>query len=251
MITKNKNIKISLISPLRVYFVVLFILFSFIASAQYFGRNKPGYKIFDFKVFETPHFEIYHYLENDTVLNKLAQLSEQWYDMHKTIFPDTFLNRNPLIIYSNHGDFQQTTAVNSMIGVGTEGVTEYLKNRVVMPVLKSNHQTDHVLGHELVHAFQYNLVRAADSVSMVYLRNLPLWMVEGMAEYMSIGSVDAHTAMWMRDALINNDFPTLQQMTKSSEYFPYRYGQAFWAFVTKVWGDTIIIPLFTETAKMG
>ena len=33
---------------------------------------------------------------------------------------------------------------------------------------------------------------------------LPLWFVEGMAEYLSIGPHDANTAMWLRDAALND-----------------------------------------------
>lgn len=220
-------------------------------QAQYFGRNKPSYQKFDFKVYQTPHFEIYHYMEDDSLLHALANSAEQWYQMHQEVFKDTFNVRNPIIFYNNHADFQQTTAINSLIGVGTGGVTEALKNRVVMPITESNAQTDHVLGHELVHAFQYKTLFKDDSISLKNMNNLPLWMVEGMAEYLSIGSIDSHTAMWMRDALLHDDFPTLQDLTRNMKYFPYRYGHAFWVFVGKVWGDDVIIPLFLETAKYG
>src|SRR5690606_6757216 len=81
--------------------------------------------------------------------------------------------------------------------------------------------------------------------------NLPLWMVEGMAEYLSLGRVDAHTAMWMRDAVLTQDFPSLRDLTTTNKYFPYRYGQGFWAFVAGLWGDRIIKPLFITTAKYG
>jgi Tol biopolymer transport system component len=77
-------------------------------------------------------------------------------------------------------------------------------------------------------------------------------MVEGMAEYFSIGKKDAHTAMWMRDAYANQDIPSLKQLTEESyRYFPYRYGQAFWSFIGSTYGDTVIMPLFIETAKYG
>ena len=72
-----------------------------------------------------------------------------------------------------------------------------------------------------------------------------------MAEYLSIGSVDPHTAMWMRDAVFNNNFPTLSDMTKNAEYFPYRFGHAFWAFIGRTFGDSLIVPIFMETAKRG
>jgi len=220
-------------------------------NGQYFGRNKPGYRTFKFDVLQTPHFEIYHYLKNDSLIHILSQWSENWYQMHQKIFLDTFDKKNPVIFYNNHSDFQQTNTISNLIGTGTGGVTESLKNRVIMPVASSLAQTDHTLGHELVHAFQYHMFLNSDSSKKVSMNNVPLWMIEGMAEYLSIGSVDPHTAMWMRDAILNNDFPAIKKLSTDSRYFPYRYGQAFWAMVGKTCGDTIILPLFEKTARYG
>ena len=223
-----------------------------ISSAQYFGRNKVNYEKFNFKVLETPHFEFYHYIDNPATRDRIAQQTEQWYRMHQQVFHDTFKTRNPVIFYNHHAHFQQTNAISGMIGVGTGGVTEGLKNRVIMPFMESNAQTDHVLGHELVHAFQYHLVKESDSLSLSSLGNLPLWMVEGLAEYMSIGNYDPHTAIWLRSAVMNNKLPTLKLLTnRPDEYFPYRWGQAFWTFVTGIYGDKIITPLFLTTAREG
>ena len=234
------------------FFALIYIFLLTNIHAQYFyGPNKPGYKTIDYKFYYTPHFEIYHYFTNDSVLNTFAESAEQWYRRHLMIFRDSFKTRNPIIIYANHADFQQTNAIMGNIGIGTGGVTEALKNRVVLPVMESAAQTDHVLGHELVHAFQYRLMLGEDSNQMRNIRNIPIWMIEGMAEYLSIGSVDANTAMWMRDAIINNDFPSLEDLTRSYKYFPYRYGEAFWAFITGLRGDTIIKPLFDLTTKIG
>ncbi len=233
--------------------LILFFLISlsFLSYSQYFGQNRPIYKTFNFKVHQSPHFEIYHYFENDSVVQELAQSAEQWYHMHQQVFGDTIKERNPIIIYKNHADFQQTTAIMGTVGVGTGGVTEALKNRVIMPVTEGWAQTDHVLGHELVHAFQFNSILTKDSTNLNSLQNLPLWMVEGMAEYLSIGSVDPHTAMWMRDVVLNDNFPTLEMITRDQSYFPYRYGHAFWAFVGRTFGDSLIAPIFEETAKRG
>lgn len=219
-------------------------------SAQYFGRNKVLYKNFDFRVTQTPHFEVYNYLQNNAVKNRFAQLTEQWYNMHQSVLRDTFKERNPLIVYNHHAEFQQTRAIEGQIDVGTGGVTEALKNRVVLPFMESNAQTDHVLGHELVHAFQYHLIK--DSMSLNSLDNLPLWMVEGMAEYMSTGYIDANTAMWLRSAVANNKLPTLKDLTNRPDlYFPYRWGEAFWAYVTGFYGDSVIRRLFMVSAQRG
>ncbi|MCI4648787.1 basic secretory protein-like protein, partial [Phaeodactylibacter sp.] len=156
-------------------------------SAQYFGRNKAKYETFDFEVYQSPNFDIYHYLENPERLREITEEAEQWYRMHQHVLRDTIAQRNPLIFYNDHADFQQTNAISGNVGVGTGGVTEALKNRVIMPFAMSHQQTHHVLGHELVHAFQYNMILNGDSTNLQSLSNLPLWMVEGMAEYLSIG----------------------------------------------------------------
>ena len=236
-------------------YIALFTIFVLSISgvqAQYFGKNKPRYRSFEFEVKETPHFKVYHYLDNPDLEETIIRNTERWYSLHQSILKDTIRFKNPIIFYNNHADFQQTRAISGQIGTSTGGVTEGLKNRVVMPLTSSYAETNHVLGHEMVHAFQYNILRTGDSTSLGSIRNLPLWMVEGLAEYMSIGSISAHTAMWMRDAVLQKDIPSLEEMTtKMYQYFPYRYGHAFWAFTAGVWGDDIIKPLFKTTAMYG
>lgn len=220
-------------------------------SFSQFGQNKVMYDRFDFDVYNTPHFDIHNYLKNDSVMFNLGQLSERWYLRHFALFGDTLRN-SPIILYNNTTDFKQTTVISGIIGVGTGGVTEGLRSRVVIPVMVSNKETDHVLGHEMVHVFQYNLVRENDSLSFQSLANTPLWMIEGMAEFLSIGSSDNRTSMWMRDAVINDDVPSIKDMTRRpGKYFPYRYGHAFWAYVTGVWGDNMLRPLLYMSLKGG
>lgn len=236
----------------RIILLAVVFLFSWnAASAQYFGRNKPRYEKFDFRVYQSPHFDVYNYLPEKGPVQEVATWAEQWYQLHQAILQDTFSARNPIILYADHADFQQTNTISGSIGVGTGGVTEAFKNRVVMPLTQSKQQTHHVLGHELVHAFQYNMILGGDSTNIENLGNLPLWMVEGLAEYMSIGRFDAHTSMWMRDAVLNDDVPSFRDLDKMDKYFPYRWGQVFWAFITGLYGDEVIEPLFMLTAKYG
>lgn len=226
-------------------------LISLNASAQYFGQNKVRYKNLKFKVYKTPHFQIYYYLKNDSLIKRFAQESELWYTLHQQVFRDTFSKPNPIILYADHPDFQQTTAIDGDIGVGTGGVTEGLKNRVVMPIMETNQTTRHVIGHELVHAFQYHALLGHDSTSFENINNLPLWMIEGMAEYLSIGKKDAYTAMWIRDAYLNKNIPTIRDLTETNKFFPYRYGEAFWSYLGSTYGDTVIVPFFKNTARFG
>ncbi len=238
---------------MRFYFIISLLTgWSLISvHAQYFGQNKPSYEQFDFQLYKTPNFELYHYFKNKELVEQLGKQAEKWYYYHQQVLLDTFKTRNPIIFYSNHADFQQTTAVSSRIDVGTGGVTEGMKRRVVMPVSFTKEQTDHVLGHELVHAFQYHILTTDEDVSLMAINNIPLWMIEGMAEYLSLGAVNSHTSLWMRDALINNNFPTLEDMTRSYRYSPYRYGHAFWTYIAYQYGEQYIPRLFKAATHNG
>ena len=86
-------------------------------------------------------------------------MGERWYERYARAFQHEFEARKPVVLYADHPDFQQTNTLSGFIGEGTGGVTESLKNRVIMPLTGSYFDTDHVLGHELVHAFQYNIAQ--------------------------------------------------------------------------------------------
>jgi len=220
------------------------------AHAQYFGSNKVQYKTFDFEVLKTEHFDIYFYPEERDAVATAAIMAERWYARLSRLFGHDLRGRQPLIIYASHTDFRQTNAIGGHIGEGTGGVTEGFKRRIVLPFGGSLADTDHVIGHELVHAFQYditgNTVRDTGGQGPTVLR-LPLWFVEGMAEYFSIGPVDAHTAMWLRDAAAREKLPDIGDLNKR-EYFPYRWGHAFWAYIGGRWGDDAVARILKGAA---
>jgi Tol biopolymer transport system component len=217
--------------------VTLVIGLSGVAEAQYFGRNKVQHKEFKFEVLKTEHFEIYFYPEEREAAAQVGRLAERWRARLSQLFQHSLTTPQPIVLYASSPDFQQTNVVEG-IGEGTGGVTESLKRRVVLPMAGTLKDTDHVLGHELVHAFQYDIASRQRTDSMgSALEALPLWFIEGMAEYFSIGHIDPHTAMWIRDAARQDEeLPTIHKLN-DSRYFPYRWGQAFWAYVAGRWGD--------------
>src|SRR5687768_12342604 len=223
------------------------------SSAQYFGRNKVQYERFDFKVLATEHFDIYYYPEEEAAIRLAAQMAERWYARLSKLLQHELRGRQPLIMYAAHPHFQQTNVLSGEIGEGTGGVTESAKRRVILPFAGGLAETDHVLGHELVHAFQYDLAAQTDLQGRPVgpgLQALPLWFIEGMAEYLSIGPIDANTAMWVREASARNAMPTIDKLD-DPDFFPYRYGHAFWAYVAGRWGDRAVGDLLRATGPDG
>jgi Tol biopolymer transport system component len=223
-------------------------------QGQYFGQNRVKYRNFDFQIIQTEHFEVYYYgAERQAALDG-ARMAERAYARLSRILQHEWRERKPLILYASHSDFQQTNAVGGEVGEGTGGVTEFFKHRMVLPFTGSYADFEHVLQHEMVHAFQYDVFsrgRAGAGFAALSQINPPLWFIEGMAEYLSIGPVDPHTAMWLRDAAVEGRLPTIQQLTYDPRIFPYRYGHALWAYIGQKWGDEVVGAILQSTLSGG
>jgi hypothetical protein len=214
------------------------------ASAQHFGKNKVEYVDFDFKVFETQHFSVYHYSSEQRAASIVARLAERWYARLSRVLDHELTGRQPLILYGSQPEFAQTNVVNGFLGEGIGGVTESAKRRIVMPFAPTLAETDRVLGHELTHAFQFDLARQ-------YRGGLswPLWAIEGMAQYLSIGATDVETGTWLRDAVAHDLLPK-RERDAARKFSPYRYGHAFWAYLAGRFGD-VVIPEILKARKSG
>lgn len=213
------------------------------APAQYFGQNKVQYSKFDFKVLETEHFDVYYYDREREAALDVARMAERSYARLSRILRHQFRERKPIILYASHSDFQQTNASGGEVGEGTGGFTDFLKHRNVIPLTGSYDDIGHVLQHEMVHQFQYDVWsggRAGAGLQTIMAVNPPLWFVEGMAEYLSIGELDPNTAMWLRDATAEGKLPTIHQLETDPRIFPYRFGQSIVTYIGERWGDEAI-----------
>ena len=225
-----------------------------LASAQYFGRNKVQYTNFKFKIIQTEHFDVYFYERERVAAMDAARMAERSYARLSKVLNHEFRERKPIILYASSADFQQTNATE-VGGESTGGVTDFARNRAVMPFTGSYADFEHVLMHEMAHQFQYDIWsrgRAGAGVSTLIAIAPPLWFAEGMAEFLSIGPINSETAMWLRDASLEGKVPTIEQMTLDPyEYFPYRFGHALWSYVAERWGDEAVGAILKATLAGG
>ncbi len=228
---------------------------SVLPAQYYFGQNKVQYRSFDFQVLRTEHFDVYFYPETRAAAQDAARMAERSYQRLSRLLRHEYKERKPIILYASHSDFQQTNALGGEApGEGTGGVTDFFKQRIILPFTGSYEELEHVLQHEMVHQFQYDIWcrgRAGAGLATIININPPLWFVEGMAEYLSIGGVDPNTAMWLRDAAIEGKIPTIQQLENDYRIFPYRYGQSLVAYIGERWGDEAIGAILQGTLAGG
>ncbi|HQU71495.1 MAG TPA: peptidase MA family metallohydrolase, partial [Calditrichia bacterium] len=214
----------------------------------YFGQNKVKYKDFDWAVFQTDHFDVHYYPEIEESARDAARMAERGYAYLSQTLGWKIKDRVPLILYGSHNDFQQTNVVGGILEQGTRGVTEGLKNRVTLPLTGSYREFNHVLVHELVHAFQYDMM-LGDSLRNNRF-NPPLWLVEGMAEYLSAG-MDNTTRMWVRDGLHQDKLLSVKDLNTTYDIRVYRLGQALWEYIGATYGKGKVGPIFRTAIVTG
>lgn len=223
-------------------------------AQQYFGMNQVQYRHFKWRVIETEHFLIHYYPEERAGAMDAARIAERSYARLSRVLDHQFREKKPIILFASRAEFGQNN-VTGDLGEGTGGVTEASRHRLILPLTGDIGSFEHVLTHEMVHEFQYDIFargKAGGGLQTLSQIDPPLWFMEGMAEYLSIGPVHPLTASWLRDAAVNGNLPTIEQMTeRPDEYFPYRYGEALWEYIGERWGDAAIGEILQNATTLG
>ena len=221
-----------------------------------FGKNKVNREQFDWRILHTVHCDIHYPDGMESLAYTAAKYAEQGYTRIANVLQHQMHDPIPVIIFPSHIAFQENNIIQQIIGEGTGGFTEAFKNRVVVPFTGSYDDFQHVLIHELTHAFQYNILFNDTSGAVRSLFSgggVPLWVMEGMCEYISIG-YDETADMVMRDLLLNDMYISLMDLTRlrvPGMYFIYKEGQAFFYFFEQVYGKGRIGELLRDIRDTG
>lgn len=215
---------------------MLFMVFFFYASSAYcqFGQNKVQYQNFEWKYISSAHFDVYYNEGLLPVAEFCAVKAEEALQSLTRNLSYRVPKKVNIVVYGSHNEFQQTNVLSSFLPEGVGGVTELFKNRVVVPFEGDWERFRHVIHHELVHAFLNEMLYSGSIKYALQTRvQLPLWMNEGLAEFESLDGMDNATDMFMRDITLNETLPSLEEL---SNFFAYRGGQAFYAYVAETYG---------------
>ncbi|MES3033715.1 MAG: hypothetical protein V4813_06925 [Gemmatimonadota bacterium] len=229
-------------------------LTSSLGAQGYFGKNQVQYNKFQWRVLETEHFRVHYYKEEKAAVEDAARMAERSYARLSRVLGHEFRERKPIVIFASRTDFAQNNIFGDL-GEGTGGATDAQRQRNVLPLTGDFRTFEHVLAHEMVHQFQYDVFsrgRAGANLQALQAVNPPLWFMEGMAEYLSLGSDHKFTDMWLRDAALNGDIPNIEQMTVYPDrFFPYRFGESLFRYIGERWGDQVIGQILEAVPNVG
>jgi hypothetical protein len=158
-------------------------------AQQYFGMNQVQYRHFDWRVIETEHWLIHYYPEERAGAMETARMAERSYARLSRVLDHQFREKKPIVLFASRAEFGQNN-VTGDLGEGTGGVTEYARGRMILPLTGDLGSFEHVLTHEMVHEFQYDIIargKAGANVQTLNQIDPPYWFMEGMAEYLSSG----------------------------------------------------------------
>jgi Tol biopolymer transport system component len=206
------------------------------AAAQYsgyFGQNKIAYDKFRWKVYKAPHFDIYYYPESEPFLDDIVSYAESAYVRLSKELDHELRFRIPMVVYKTHGEFEETNITLEELPEEVGAFAEPIQNRMVLPIDQPPDKLYKLISHELTHIFQYSLFFEG-YLGRALRARIPTWLVEGMASYFGQDE-DSLDRMFIRDAVVTNGVPPIQQLDSLS-YMNYRYGHAVFDYIEQDFG---------------
>jgi hypothetical protein len=201
---------------------------------------------------------LYFYEREREIAERAAAAIAEGYDYLAQEFgfvtPRTF----PYFLYSSYHDFLQTNLFPVQEGVlgvtATRGALE-----MTLPYFGDHQLFDHISIHELAHQFTIQKVRTRAREMKAHgdpLMRIPLWFIEGIAEYYALGGLDDETAMLVRDLALNPDPMKGYALLNFFEdrlrgyLWTYKLGQARVAFLEEVYGEGTIQKVLDESPRL-
>ena len=200
----------------------------------YFGKNKVAYDSFSWRVYKSPHFEVYYYPEFEQHLGRVVSYAESAYQKvsgdlkHEIHFPI------PLILYKTHSEFEETNLFPDFVPEGVLAFAEPVRGRMVLPIDEPPDRLQGLITHELTHVFEFDLIPRS-----LVQRSIPLWLDEGLADY-ERGIWDSLDLMTIRDAAVTEQVPKISRFEEyggsSNPRVVYNLGHAAFEFIEARFG---------------
>ena len=171
---------------------------------------------------------LYFYEREREIAERAAGYIDQAYEYLVERFDYVPTETFPYILYSSYQEFLQTNLFPLQEGV--LGVTSPKDLKLTLPYFGDHRLFDEVGTHEMVHQFTIQKVRTVAEEAKLWgdpLQAMPLWFIEGIAEFYAHRGVDPEAEMLVRDILLNPDFSLGYAML---DFFADRPGSVLWTY---------------------
>ncbi len=230
---------------MKKFFFMLTMLFLFTTVAFGFGKNSVQYEPIEWKSVKTVHFDITFPAGLEKEAFRAAVTAEESYQYLANSLNHRLTRAIPIILYPSRTSFKNSTLFPFSISERAGAFTILLNKRIAIPLTGSESGFRELLTHELVHAFQFDIIFSDTSgrrMPLFMFFKVPSWIMEGMAEYLSEG-FDSSADLYMKDLIISEEYADMEELTAlkvKSRYMIYKEGQAFFYFLELRYGREIM-----------
>jgi len=199
----------------------------------YYGKNKIRYDNFQWHIYTTDHFEIFYYPEIESHLERITSYAESAYQQISSDLKHDLATKVPLVLYKTQSEFQQQNIEPSELPEGVLAFAEPYRDRMVLPIDEQADALYRLITHELTHIFEFDIIPRS-----LLRRSLPLWVDEGLADYMT-AYWNPFDLMTVRDAAIADIVPAMSDFQGAAFVdgrLPYNLGHAAFEFIESRWG---------------
>lgn len=172
------------------------------------GKPDPRWRSFSWfytdRVADSSRYRLYFYEEEEWAARfVMPRIRKQIGELSKT-FAWSPARPFSYLLFTSSREFRQANIF--FITEGVQGITSTQEATMAIPYWGEAQTFDHISKHELVHQFQVQKInQLAQGYAMERMILIPLWFIEGMAEYMSLDGMDAESRVYLRDLLANPD----------------------------------------------
>ena len=179
----------------------------------YYGKNKVQYSKFDWNIYRTEHFKIFHYIDNPDILKYIVEMCESAYVKISQDVKHSLSSEVPLIHYKTYTDFEQTNLLPASEGI--LGVSEPTLYRVIIYGDMPLDDIQTLIEHELSHIFEFDILFGSPGGALYSIAYPPGWVMEGWCEY-NTRTWDPWSLLSVRDAALTDRIP---ELTESGDLF--------------------------------
>ena len=200
----------------------------------YFGKNNIHYDTFDWKVYQTDHFEIYYYPELEKHLERIAGYAESAYQKVSADLHHDLSSKVQMILFKTHSEFEQQNVIPGAAQEGVGAFVESSRGRMLLPIDDPPDRLYGLITHELTHSFENDIIPPG-----LIRRGVPLWVMEGLSDYERGDWVPADLMM-VRDAAVSDIVPAMSELEGygqgGSPRLVYNLGHAVFEFIEARFG---------------
>ncbi|MEN9724484.1 MAG: hypothetical protein RJB38_2470 [Pseudomonadota bacterium] len=159
------------------------------------------------------------------------------------------------LLFSSYREFQQANLF--FIEEGVQGVTSTQEPTMAIPYWGERETFRHISHHELTHQFQVQKILELGKSRMTPAQAwIPLWFIEGMAEYYSRRGIDAEARALLRDLWFSSE--SSEDRDDLLDFFQpgpldfqhvYKLGQLKNAFLEEQYGKSTIQKVLDQASK--